>query len=1139
MSERRKQPAGREAPQVYTHWNDGRLLDDHPIPTSPWAQIVTVLALLLLFDLALALVPEQAAEQAIERGSPSAAELRHTLADAAQSSGRSILLVGDSVLAGDVLAAQRPHDWREHRVVEYMRRELAPQADASVRQIALDGLLPIDALHLLAELDRIDPAGRVELVLEINLRYFSAQYGEHDDCTRPEVCQLAAAAGDEGGRPLWRAWQGIADAATGTRDWLAARVPVHRRRPQLDGRGLDEFTELAVRAELEQPGGSGKSDGDSDIESRARMREHYRSASIRTAHAQRIALAEILDRLAARERPATLFLTPLEDRFAAAAMSEDVLGRRYTAIASMVNQLEDSHINLVDLDHPLFVDAQFIDHVHLQPDGARLLAINLLHELGLPLRQRPREQEMVHTEGFDRSLVHRVALGYTEGGATLAQFDEPEGVAVDRAGRRVVIADTQNHVLRELRGNMQFVETIAGKPNKAGDADGLASADARLDNPREPELRGDAVWFIDGEQRERVRVLEDGWVRTARWSGPSCESVVRLRARPDAIWMLCDDSRLLRLEPDRGRARVLSESATTQLRVFDVGPSAVYFADADGRIWQRDLLERADGPELDDWTLVFGNVGTQLIPNGHRVGFPYHFDDIRLGQVVDLRFVERYGGLLVADEFPLVAKQAKKQRRLEREWTERVHLRYFDLEAERVLPWIKALTHGDGHVLFNADADQFASYWHLGSMALVQDDASLIWVERKRSRVLRIADGMLGLAKTGNHHTTSVTVPYLTTIAGVARKVESQLRPDRFLDRRHEPLPRRGPYVGVVFGSSLSSMSDRFGNYSLGRRLELELQRELGYRDGVRLDLFQISWPASSFRESVNNFANWMSTSVPPDVVFIEVHDFGSSYLKKLGEPGQLSAAFAQLQQLAERYDTLVVFYDISSIEANRRESMRSTDTNVRQLLDDAKRLGFTVLDPGDRLFARLLMHSPWGNQPFADNQHHGSTWAIDLTAEMLASTAAPILREFLLGRVPARLREQPPAGFDERETVRDPLRGALTEVEIDAGKLPKVEDAYLQTAYVDHQLFVYVDLAGFEQELEQRNLNALAVAVIVKVLGEDVYADLAESIVLELVEFENYDEYGNGVVGSANSLWHREFDRTGLRDFLRKHQPK
>jgi hypothetical protein len=1125
--------------EVHTHWNDGRVLDEHPAPVSPWSQIVAVLALLLLFDAALAFVPEHAAEHAIERGAPGAAELRRTLADAVASEGRSILLVGDSVLAGDVLAGRRAHDWREHRVVEYMRRELAPHADASLHQVALDGLLPIDALHLLAELDRIDPEGHVEFVFEINLRYFSGQYADVSDCTRPEICQLGSAAGDEGGRPLQRGWKGVAEAGTRSRDWLSEHLPVHRHRPRLDGRSLDELDELAVPVEREAS--ADEDDDASDIESRARMLEHYRSASIRAMHEQRIALAEILDRLAARGRPGTLFLTPLEDRFAASAMNEDLLGRRYAAIAGMVNDRSAANVNLIDLDHPLFVDAHFIDHVHLGPDGARLLAINVLHELGLPLRNRPFEQEMVHPEGFDRTLVHRVERGYAEGGATLAQLDRPEGVAVDRAGRRVVIADTQNDVLRELRGNMQFVETIAGRPNKPGESDGAAANAAQLDKPRLPELRGDAVWFIDGELRDRVRVLEDGWVRTASWIGPDCGSSAyrRLRARADAIWILCDDGVLLRLEPERGRARMMSKKPSTQMLVFDVGPGALYFADIGGRLWKRDLLPGPDGPSLGKWTLLFRNGGQELIPNGHGVGFPYHFDDVRLANVVDLQFVERYGGLLVADEFPLHTRNEDKQGRLENEWTERVHLRYIDLEAERVLPWIKALTHGEGHVMYNQDVDQFASYWHLGSMALVQDDASLIWVERMRSRVLRIADGMLGLAKTGNHHTRAITVPYLTTIGPVSRRVEAQMRPDRYLDRRYEPLPRKGPYVGVVFGSSLSSMSDRFANYSLGRRLELELQRELGYRDQIRLDIFQISWPASPFRESVNNFANWMSTSVPPDLVFIEAHDFGSNYLRNLEEPGQLSAAFVQLQQLAERYDTLVVFYDISSMEANRRESMRSTDPSVRMVLDDARRLGFVVLDPGDRLFAQLLMHSPWGNQPFDDNQHHGSTWAVDLTAETLASSVAPILRDFLRDRTPARLRERPPEEFDAREEARDPLRLALSEVTIDSAKLPRVANAYVQTDYVDRQLLVYVDLAGFRAEIERRNLDMLAVAVILQVLRDDVYADLAESLSLELVEFENYDEYGNGVIGSANSLWRREFDREGLRDFLLEHQPR
>ncbi|KIG14204.1 hypothetical protein DB30_07062 [Enhygromyxa salina] len=832
-----------------------------------------------------------------------------------------------------------------------------------------------------------------------------------------------------------------------------------------------------------------------------------------------------------------MFVTPLEDRFAGATMGEDTLGRRYAALARKVNDHADPNLQIIDLDHPLFVDAHFIDHVHLWPDGARLLAINLLHELNLPLAQRPHEVMMVHPEGHDRSLVHRVSSGYNEGGAWLAQLREPEGVAVTDDGTRVVVADTQNHVLRELRGNMQFVETIAGRPRQGDQIDGWARVDARLFEPRNPELRGDAVWFIDGQDREHVRVLEDDWVRTASWAGPTCASYLRLRARVGGIWMLCDDGRLLLLDVERHRSRVLSEVAMSPLVAFDLGPQAVYLGDVDGRLWQRELVnadsaEASDTLELGSWELVFRNRGDDLLPNGHRVGFPYHYDELRLAKIVDLRFIQRYGGLLIADEFPLNAREKS----LESKWTERVHLRYFDLEAERILPWLKPLTHGDGHVMYNESVEQYASYWHVGSMAIAQDDASMIWVEHKRSRIVRIADGLLGVAKTGNHHTKAITVPILMTIASVGPKVAAQLRPDRYLDRRYEPLARSGPYVALLLGSSLSSMSDRYSNYSLGRRLEQELQRDLGYRDRVRLDLFQMSWGASSFGENINNLVNWMGTSVPPDVVFIEAHDFGGSYLRDTKEPGEVNAAFAKLQRFAERYDSLVVFYDLSSMESNRRDGMRSTDANVRQLLDKAEQLGFVVLDPGDRMLPHLLTYSPWGNQPFDDNQHHGSTWAIDITAHTLAGMVAPVLREFFVDRVPARLREVDPAVFDANEGTRKPLRLALDELDLDGVELPEVSITHVQTNYVNRELQVYVDTAGLGDAVVNQSWDRIGAAVVIMVLQDDLYADLAESLTLELVEFSNYDEYGNGVLSSANSVWKRRFDGGSLRNFLRKH---
>ena len=126
---------------------------------------------------------------------------------------------------------------------------------------------------------------------------------------------------------------------------------------------------------------------------------------------------------------------------------------------------------------------------------------------------------MIHDEDHDRSLVHRTDVGWADGSAWTALFGYPVGIAVSRDGREVVIADTSNHALRRLRGNMHFVERLAGRPRRAGRRDGPAEQ-ALLDRPRDPELIDGAVghrrdvdnmWVEGGEdywERHRQRVEE-------------------------------------------------------------------------------------------------------------------------------------------------------------------------------------------------------------------------------------------------------------------------------------------------------------------------------------------------------------------------------------------------------------------------------------------------------------------------------------------------------------------------------------------------------------------------------------------------------------------------------------------------------
>jgi hypothetical protein len=1108
---------------------------------SPWASIIAVLVLLVCVDLALALGPAQSS--ASDPNPSSSADIRANLAKLATAAaeGRpALLLIGDSVLAGDVMAGE-VDDWRSQRVVDHMRAELSYDSDAEIQQVALDGLLPVDALHVLAELDRIDPSGDVHVVLELNLRYFSWDYRRQDDCTRDELCELGATLSAAG--VLQRAALGLAEAGGVGRDWLA----IHRHRGRLRELELEAVTGLVVRRDhLNHE--EGPDDPQRRAEGLARVQEHYRRSSLSAKHAQVQALHTMLDRLQARGRPATLFLTPLEDPFARATLPGNRLTRRYEQIAKIVNDrgADPSQLQLLDLDHPMFEAHDFLDHVHLRPEGNRLLAINLIHELGLPLRSRPLDWMLIHGEDHDRTLIHRRNVGFADGSGWEALLSDPRGVAVSRDGSWIVIADTGNHALRQLRGNMQILERLAGWPTDPGLSDGEALAQARLIQPRSPEIVGERVYFVDGKTRNRVRELADGFVRTLVWQGPACPryDVLEAGVLGDREWLylLCEDDRIISLDLAARRSTLTSDPRAPMLADPEDGAPRRYatieptddgrllFADGDSAIWQ--LALRGDGraraPER-----VFDNQGEDLIPDEFGQTYPFGFDEMHFQQIADMEWVERYDALLIQDRHAV----GGNSKRLRREQTERIHLRLVDLQSRMILPWVKAIPHSEAFHMWNAKTGNYVAYHHLGAMAIAQNDASLVWVERERSRVLRLADGLLGLQKTGNLHTHFGAIHLFNPMSSESSAwVGNNWRPDRFMGTRHEPIPRRGPYVALMVNSSMSAVSDRIGSYSLGRRLELELQAELGARDNIRLDLFQRTASASSFHYSTGMFEEFLEGGgPPPDLLFFELHDFNHRFFRGTETHAERIEQLGKIEALAARYETLVIFYDSSAIESRLRDGLRATHRELRELIDDAKQLGFVVLEPSDWLLRELLTESPWGSQPWAAGGHHGSPWAIDLTARALASMSYPLIREFLRERSPARLSEQDPASFDEG----DPNERLLVAFEptmesIDRDALLGVSLAYMQRAYEDRQVRIVVDLAGFEGlGRSEAELRAVAVSVLYAVLVDDVYGELANRASVELLEFSNYDEYGAGVLDSADTVWSRSFDRESLEQFL------
>jgi hypothetical protein len=1080
----------------------------------PWSWLFAGLGLVVMLDLLLALArPSPPVEPAL---ADDATRARQAL-ERAVAHHDGWLLVGDSVLAGDVMqgyfearAGQSPAGevprWTEHRVLDYLRREQAPHEHVGFEQIALDGLLPVDMLKIVRELDMLDPSGRVGVVLEINPRFFSTHYTEQKECSREFLCELGQMTDK---LPQW-SWAPVAGLQAWY--WLGEHLPIWRHRELFTRLGPPERDALLPRVPI--AGAEPTVQTDDPLIGRARILEHYRKIKADGRSAQYQALKSVVERLRARNRRALLFATPLHDGFMAGTLQGHGYGRYVARLDRLVNRPDDARVRFLSLDHPSLPDGTFIDHAHLRPEGNRWLALNLLHQLGVGLAEVPPRGALAYEEGPDRSLLARVERGNQEGAPWQAGLRRPHGIEVAPGGGRVVVADTGNHCVRELVGPLTTLRTLAGKCGKKGNADGK-SGKASLHAPRMPVLVGERVYVVDGEGQQQLRELDGSTVRTLLPKGPTRWSrIVGLRGDGHDLWLIDAGTRLLRVNPRSGNASVRFEDPGAAMVALDVGPDGrIYLADVDGRLWQ---LSPGDAEPV----LLFANDAEELLPQGEGDYFPFDFDELALDHVVDLRYVDRYDALLVQDEHQVDAHADTV--------TERVHLRLVSPRERKVYPWVHPLVHGGGHMFHNRKSGGLSSYLHRGSMAIEPESATLFYVELERTRLLALGDGLYGTAKLG-HHVTPTAYGGFKDVFGLEAGQSTMLahHPERWAHRRLEPLPRRGPYLGLLVGSSMTSVTEVVGQYSLGRVIEHELGQALGVRDGIRFDLVQRSFRGPRLDRLVSTFESFVEHQAPVDVVFIEVRS--GRTLRKYDSKSALVPMVERIRRAAERYGTRVVILDNDAMTASRRDGLRSSSERMLEFLALCDDAGFLVLRPSDLLLREAIDHAPWGNAPFKGT--HGSTWAMDLAGQAFAALAYPDLREHLRDRVPALQRPRVAA-----LEVKEPLYPAFSGKRVEwASRVEERPPEALQRNLEGSRLELLVDLgkAGVEGELPVEQADAIVLGYLVEALVRDPAGRLASEVTISLARFGNYDEYGVGVLEGAEVVDRREYDRAALDAFL------
>lgn len=985
------------------------------------------------------------------------------------------LLLGDSVLAGDVMEG-RVDGWRTQRVVDHLRAERRRTRPERFYQVALDGMLPVDMERVLAALDRADPAAHVRVMVELNPRYFSEHYADDGDCTRAFLCTLPVV--------------GL-DALLGA---VRRRTPIARHRDRIEtGRPMDRLTPP-----------SGPVDPVDPLAGRARLGAHYAAWRTDPGSAQWAALRRIVEAARQRGRRVMFFATPVEDGFLASATSDRAYGALLADLSRLIDHETYAETSLVQLDAPTTFPAPlFLDHVHLGAEGNRRLALNLLHEANVGLERVPDHTEIVYPEGPDHTLVGNPALAPIDGPRWLAGLRRAEGIAISPGARRIVVADTHNQALRDLTGAQQTLRTLAGQPGQRGTKDGPAS-EALLDRPRAPVFLGDSLYF-QTNRGARLRRLQDGVVSTVEPPRPiGWRRIGGLRAHDGSLWILDDGRRILRWDPTTDAANVAAERDT---RAFDVAPDGrLFIVDRQNRVW----LHPADGSAA---RVVFANTAETLLPEGLQY-FPFRFDEVRLQQVQDIRYVARYDGLLVQD---ILDAQNPNRRRHH----EAAHLRFLSLRDKRVYPWVKPRAYGNSVMIRNEKKDAWVSPFHRGAMALDPATATVFYVERSRSRLYRVGDGLLGAAKTS--HTLGRKTLWKTPERfgpRTGRVTQDTFRPQRHLGATLERLPRQGPYSMLALGSSYTALSDLVGAYSMYRLLEHRLGDALGYRDGIRLHVWQRTRVGGQLRHYVKILEGFAERSGAPDVILLELQDAAGTFLRGNESDAEIVQMLTRIRAAAERHGALVVIFDDSGSISRGQEGLWPPARLIRRVVGLAEQMGFPVVAPLHGLFVDHLRVMPWGSPPYDIN--HMSPWAIEATAARLADLLHPHVAAHLRGRTPAW------RGTPDRtpRAAGEPLSSALDGLEdVALRRLPRVGPDDPQVDLDRDTLSVLIDVAD-HPDAPHRALAAGTLHALVS--GEPAYA-AARSVQVRVARFDSYDEYGLGVLEGAKTVWTDTLDRDGL----------
>ncbi|HEX4155828.1 MAG TPA: Ig-like domain repeat protein [Acidobacteriaceae bacterium] len=167
------------------------------------------------------------------------------------------------------------------------------------------------------------------------------------------------------------------------------------------------------------------------------------------------------------------------------------------------------------------------------------------------------------------------------GAATSAHLSVPEGIAFDAAGD-LLIADTGNHVVREVNAVSGTISTVAGTGTAGYNGDGEAATSAKLDAPWSVAVADDGSILIADTTNNRVRSIgTSGIISTVAGSGSAGftgDGDLATSAELDAPTSVVVDPAGDLYIADSGNNRVREVNATSKVLATIIGTDSEQFA---------------------------------------------------------------------------------------------------------------------------------------------------------------------------------------------------------------------------------------------------------------------------------------------------------------------------------------------------------------------------------------------------------------------------------------------------------------------------------------------------------------------------------------------------------------------------------